>query len=198
GRTPIMAAFWTGQEAVVETLLAYRPFINLNGPTGSYERNTALSAAAGRGDVESVKLLIAAGAHDINSNENSGNKTALHQALCHGYSAIARLLIEEAGSDVSAITEDGYTCLHHVRDVETCRLLLRLGAGDEGRINGQTSRYGQTALHRTSDGEIARALLEAGADMGIRNADGETAFFSAVQVWKSKVVKVMLTFGKVR
>jgi ankyrin repeat protein/tetratricopeptide (TPR) repeat protein len=244
GRTPIMAACWAGQEAVVATLLAHRPSIDLaardrsqcsaliqavdthsgscptkynpntfrilkllldtgrvdvnyirpNAP--SYDPDTALAAAAGRGDVESVKLLLAAGAQDANRTEGSGHKTALLRALSNKQSAIARLLIERAGSDVCVTTEEGFTSLHLVRDAETCRLLLQLGAGDGGRINALTSKHGRTALHHTSDGEVARTLLEAGANTGIRDAEGETALFSAVRGRNSEVVKVLLAFGK--
>lgn len=161
-----------------------------------YDPDTALAAAAGRGDVESVKLLLAAGAQDANRTEGSGHETALLRAVRNKQSATAQLLIERAGSDVCATTEEGFTSLHLVRDAETCRLLLRLGAGDEGRIDALTSKQGRTALHHTTDGAVARALLEAGINTGIRDAEGETALFSAVRGWKNEVVKVLLAFGK--
>jgi ankyrin repeat protein/tetratricopeptide (TPR) repeat protein len=168
----------------------------VNSNAQSYDPDTALAAAARRGDIESVKLLIAAGAQDTNRAENSVHQTALLWALGENQSAIARLLIEEAGSDVCVTTERGYTSLHLVRDADTCRLLLQLGAGDGGRIDATTSEHGRTALHQTSDGEVARVLLEAGANTATRDANGETALFSAVEVWKHDVVKALLAFGK--
>jgi ankyrin repeat protein/tetratricopeptide (TPR) repeat protein len=183
---------------VVKLLLATgRVDINFAKPdTPSYDPDTALAAAAGRGDLESVKLLLDAGARDANRTEGEGRETALLRALRRKQGAIARLLIERAGSDVRATAERGLTSLHLVRDAETCRLLLQLGAGDGGRINAVASEQGLTALHLASDGGVARTLLEAGADAGIRDVEGKTALLCAVKAWKSEVVEVLLGFGK--
>jgi hypothetical protein len=90
---------------------------------------TALHYAAHRGDMPTVRGLIAHGA-DVNSGNDKG-ATPLHVAALKGFEPVARLLLESR-ADVMAEDEDGWTPLHmnlpgRGRDY-VARVLLENGA----------------------------------------------------------------------
>jgi ankyrin repeat protein len=89
--------------------------------------NTALMFAARVGDLESARLLVAAGAN-VN-DEDAWGVSATTLAAFSGYGEIARLLLEK-GADPSA-GKAGFTALHCAimrRDEATVAALLQRGA----------------------------------------------------------------------
>ncbi len=157
--------------------------------------NTALLFAAQSGDVESAKLLIAAGAN-AKDTEADGN-SALVLAAFNGNGPVARLLLE-AGADPNA-NGAGYTALHTAAlrgDLETVKALLAKGANPNARLTkgSPVRRFGsQWALPVTMSGatplfvaaaylevDIVKALIDAGANptLGIENG-GTTPLLAA-------------------
>ena len=69
-----------------------------------------LIAAAGKGDLEAVKALLAAGTVDLEARHSNTCITALMQAGEHGHAEVAGLLLA-AGADVGAKGKNGDTAL---------------------------------------------------------------------------------------
>lgn len=148
---------------------------------------TALIAAAERGHLAVVRLLLKHGA-DVNARNNS-HDTGLRLAARGGHTEIVRLLLE-SGADVNArnplisaafnghveiarllishkaqlnpVTSSGQTPLHWAATlghVELVRLLIRHNAD----VNARTKAWSiETPLDRARDPEIIRLLRAAG------------------------------------
>jgi uncharacterized protein len=156
--------------------------------------STPLLFAARNGDVESARLLLAAGAR-INDALPDG-MTALTLAARSGQTAIARFLID-AGADIND-ARFGYTALHAavlMGDIEVVRALLAHGANpnipltkaEPIRRGGQdislpVGYLGATPLlmaAKFADVDMLRALLDAGADPAIPLKSGTTPLLAA-------------------
>jgi ankyrin repeat protein len=90
--------------------------------------NTALplALAANSGCVESIKLLLAAGA-DVN-RRTKYTVTPLHTATHNNHLECMKLLLQH-GADVNAVVNNGVTPLHWAgNDVERTKLLVEAGA----------------------------------------------------------------------
>jgi len=137
---------------------------------------TPLRAAAGRGDLPLVELLLARGAA-VNAADAFG-RTPLMSSYRE---AVAALLLAR-GADVRAVASGGFTALHlAARGAEAAavaRLLLAAGAFPDA-----VDDDGETPLMRaanTVDGEEAvQVLLEAGADAAVVSRRGVTALMYA-------------------
>ena len=95
---------------------------------GIPELENRLLGAAGEGDTECVRTLLAAGA-DINEVDENG-RTALMMASDYGHAPVVRLLIE-AGADLEKADKGGDTALEiacRERSFDCIHLLLEAGA----------------------------------------------------------------------
>jgi ankyrin repeat protein len=157
---------------------------------------TPLLFAARQGDVESGRILLAAGA-SANDRAATG-ATALVVAAHSGHRAFAELLLEK-GADPGA-ADAGYSALHAAvlrGDEVLVKALLARGANPNAPlVKGTPSRYyskdwafNATALAGTTplwqaarygDVPIMRALAAAGADPKFKSADGATILIAAV------------------
>jgi len=154
--------------------------------------------AAQQGDLESGKLLLAAGS-DMNDRTSVGD-TALMLAIHNDRTAFAAFLLDK-GADPNA-TGMGYTALHLAaarRNLEIVKALLARGANPnvqltrgepftEGSANldqlpeyllGATPFLLASALQQT---EIMRALVVAGADPKLSMQDGTTPLMAAMGI----------------
>jgi cell wall assembly regulator SMI1/ankyrin repeat protein len=145
---------------------------------------TALGRAAALGDIESVKVLLRAGA-DVNK-AYLGTFSPLHAAASgetEEHVAVVRALIE-AGADVEG-GDSPTTPLMWARLPETVGVLLAAGAD----VNAV--RWGGTALHWAIDcnqPEIVSLLLEQGADPMLRSPpDADEPNLTALEL--AKVLK---------
>jgi ankyrin repeat protein len=128
---------------------------------------TPLMLAVDTYDLESVRVLIAAGA-DVNAKTTSNRKTALHGAV--GYEFMKTLI--QHGADVNAQTSVGGTplmCAASTGEVDRCKLLVDHGANVNIR-----SRDGYTALDLAfgpyeSNDEVVEYLKSKGAISGLTN-----------------------------
>jgi ankyrin repeat protein len=156
--------------------------------------STPVLFAARAGDVESAKLLLAAGA-DVNDKLSDG-ATALVVAAHSGHGALAALLLDK-GADPNA-ADVGYTALHAAidrSDVGLVKALLAHGANPNLRITKasparrdsndfqlRSKLIGATAYLLAAkfvEVDIMRALAAAGADQQLTMPDGTTALMLA-------------------
>ncbi len=156
--------------------------------------STPLLFAARVGDVESARLLLAAGA-DVNDSQSDG-ASALVVAAHSGHAAVGALLLDK-GADPNAAAV-GYTALHAAIDrsnLELVKALLAHGANPNLRITkGSPARrdsndfqlrsklIGSTAYLLAAkfvEVEIMRALAAGGADQQLTMPDGTTALMLA-------------------
>ena len=152
--------------------------------------NTPLHSAALKGNIEQVKIFLAAGA-DVNFR-NSREKTPLMCAAERGLYVCVDALIN-AGADVNASDYDGNTILMRAIKNEwiECALLLVQAGAD---VNLQ-NRYHTSAIEVASqqeDVESIRMLIEAGADMKV---SGTFALQYAAQNLNYICMKVLIESG---
>ena len=145
---------------------------------------TAVMAAAMNGQLEALRLLLAApgGEAAVNLQDPASGTTALAEAASSGCTAEARLLLQH-GADPNLAGDDGNSPL----------IAAAMASGDAGRgvaallldaeaeIDHQ-SEEGATALMmacNNSNVEVARLLLERGANKDLRMNGGYDAKFIA-------------------
>jgi ankyrin repeat protein/tRNA(Arg) A34 adenosine deaminase TadA len=139
---------------------------------------SSLIEAAGQGNLNEVRRLLAAGA-DVRARDSSG-RTALLAATQGNHEAVARALID-AGADVNAQDSqlDSPYLLAGARGYLGI-LRLTLGAGADLK---STNRYGGTALIPAchyGHVETVRELLKTSIDVNHVNRLGWTALLEAV------------------
>lgn len=131
---------------------------------------TPLLLAAGRGQTQTVELLIRAGAN-VNAMPQGCYATALQVAASAGHRGTLQVLLEADG-DVNAPAKDleGKTALQGAikcGHVHIVHLLVDANAD----VNAEASQYGATALQYAAAGgqlQVVQLLLGAGADVNAR------------------------------
>ena len=128
---------------------------------------TGLHWAAHHGDVEVLRLLLAAGA-GVEARTRLGDHTPLHVASRSAQAAAVRELLA-AGADANAVTTTGATPLHFAAtsgSAGAVAALLDHGADADARepVWGQTPLMFAAAAARA---EVLAVLLERGADPGV-------------------------------
>lgn len=150
---------------------------------------TPCHLAAQNGDVDVLRLLIAAGA---SLAPRSGSFTPLHYAAMHSKAEAVAFLIE-AGADVSARDSRLFTPLHAARDADCVRVLLDAGA-DLDAVDAK----GRTACAVAADSNAASAVMEhivAGANLDVVDADGNSLCHLAALMGGVDSLKWLLSSG---
>jgi ankyrin repeat protein len=157
---------------------------------------TPLMFSARSGDIETAKLLLAAGA---NVNEPTGSGTSPLVVAAHsGFGKFGAFLLDH-GADPN-LAAGGYTALHAAilrSDLDLVKALLAHGADPNALIKTATpvgrssddyaltlSLIGATPLWQAAsynDLEIMRALMAGGANPRVTTPDGKTALAVAMQ-----------------
>jgi ankyrin repeat protein len=169
---------------------------------------TALILAARENDIESAKLLVAAGA-DVNQTSNS-NWTPLLIATNNRNYQLGKFLVER-GADVNKANSTDFTPLYLATDnrnieggdypvpkpdmdhLEFIKVLLDHGADPNARVNGNTEtrtiftmqwffEAGATAFIRAAqsgDTALMKLLLARGADPKLMTKNGDNALTAA-------------------
>ena len=129
---------------------------------------TALHWAATHGDVDEVRMLIAAGAR-LDATTRNGSYSPLQLAARAGNAPVVKALLD-AGANVNAATSSGgATALHFAAaqgDIEVIRALLNRFAA----VNARESAFGQTPLMWAAANDRVPAielLIARGADVNL-------------------------------
>ena len=150
-------------------------------PPSAAERGayTGLFAAAGQGEVDVIRRLLASG-ENVEARDGHG-RTPLHVAA-YAKQREAMRTLAAAGADPNALEHDRYdvvTIAAVADDVPTLEIALAIG----GRATNITSRYDGTALiaaaHLGHDA-VVRTLVRAGAPLDHVNNLGWTAVIESI------------------
>lgn len=149
-----------GDRAAVVSLL--KQGVDIDGAQG--DGSTALHWAAFNDDLETAKILIAAGAN-VKVTTRDGAITPLFMAATNGNAAIIEALLK-AGAGANSVKANGTTALMLAAssgNPEAVKILLDHGAGVNAResVHGQTALMFAAALNRDA---AIRVLLAHGAD----------------------------------
>jgi ankyrin repeat protein len=167
--------------AMIELLLANGADVHIRAADNS---RTALDAAAIKGHLKTVKLLVAAGC-DVNSADSSG-MTSLHLALERHHSEVVQLLLEHGATAVinnvlpvrcplsNTCLCAGLTALMMRATVDTVKLLLAAGADvDVTTVTGDTCLH--LAVRHKLPAPVICLLVKADVDLHAVNNAGRTA-----------------------
>jgi len=197
GQTALMWAVAQKHSDVVKVLLAHRADVHARSDSWSqveavsphgaleynrsipYGKNTPLMFAARSGDLDSAKLLVAAGAN-VN-DEDAWGISVLALATHSGFNTLVEFLLDK-GADPNT-SSAGFTALHEAimrRDEALVRMLLARGADPQARLQAWTPTRRQSSdLHfepelvgatpywlaaRYALPNVMRRLVELGAD----------------------------------
>ncbi|MFY9622676.1 MAG: ankyrin repeat domain-containing protein [Pyrinomonadaceae bacterium] len=157
-------------------------------PASRIPPETVLMDAATKGDVTTVRTLLAKGA-DINANDKSYAGTALIKAAIGGHLAVVQLLLAK-GANTEAKGGGGQTALIDAASgghIAVVQALLAKGA-DVDAVNGRALREAALFGHLP----VVEALLAKGADV---NAGDETALIAAADRGHLAIVQALLAKG---
>ncbi len=156
-----------------------------------------LLRAAGAGELDPVRRLIATGA-DVNAANEIGY-TPLMSAARSYRTAVVRLLLEQ-GANPNAVCSDGITALHAAvgetpslseAQVECVRYLVEAGADVDARTNaGLTPLMNAVWFGCT---QSVAELLAAGASLLTRDHQGRTAEDLAKARKREEILKLIAT-----
>jgi tetratricopeptide (TPR) repeat protein len=165
---------------------ARQAILRLTPPSSLYD-------AAVKGDIETAKRLIAAGAEISASGDSFGN-TPLDVAANRDNAALVELLIGH-GADVRG-GPDPQTALHNAAFYgcpAAARVLLRHGADPKAR-----GERGHTPLHlaaRKGHTDIAKLLLEHRSDINARDTEGKTPLTYALDASQTAMADFLRARG---
>ncbi|KAF0929365.1 hypothetical protein E2562_021393 [Oryza meyeriana var. granulata] len=182
-----------------------------------FRGSTVLHAAAGRGQLEVVKYLMAT--FDIvDSTDNQGN-TALHVAAYRGHLPVVEALVAASPSTLSAVNRAGDTFLHSAiagfrtpgfrrldRQMELMRHLIRERTADIQKIINLRNDAGLTVLHMAVVGCVHPDLVELlmstpSIDLNAEDANGMTPLALLKQQLRSstsdKLIRQIVSAGGV-
>jgi len=173
GQTPLHSASQSrnpSAAAIVDALIAARGNLAAKDDKG----NTPLHAAAARGELTTVEMLLR---HGANSRaQNKEGRQPAHLAAVRGSASILTVLIQgESTTDVVGGADTGKrTPLHHAVEsghISACQALLQARASVDA-----TDKFGNTGLHvatRRLDEQTVQLLLAARADFDSANLQEE-------------------------
>jgi ankyrin repeat protein len=166
--------------------------------------------AAGKGDLEKVKILVSKDPKLMEAKTSRKGFTPLHYAAWEGQKEVAEFLVAN-GVDVDIKSKGGITPLHHAK-YELAKFLIDKGA--DVNVNSKLDDYtplhfasmdgrkkvvelliekgakvnfindlGSTPLHMAADKAVAEILLKNGAEVNAKDRWGRTPLHS-VAMWK--------------
>ena len=155
--------------------------------------------AAQDGNVETVKMLLAAGV-DVNARDKYYKQTALYEAVVSGSPETVFALLS-AGADVNARPDENFNfgetplIAASTKNAEIVKLLI-----DEGADVNIKNSQGQTALMmaafwHTNNIDIVKMLLDNGADVNAKDNQDKTALDYAKKEKHTKIANLLKQYG---
>jgi len=195
--SPLLSASIEGHSNMVLLLIKNGADVNAR---YEFERwSTSLHAAAGRGHLGVVNVLLEEGAEL--ALKNPMGETALHVAVTAGNRDVVRSLLQN-GADVNAKMEVNLTPLHlaaHFGQLEVAKLLLDEGAEVNARgcfLGWYSGTSMLTPLHLAGEYlELTKVLLDRGAEVGAKDKADRTVLHWAAARGRHKVVRILLERG---
>jgi len=194
GRTLLQLAQEKGHTEIIELLKRHGAKEDAAGIPEESQPTKSLHQAAGDGDLEQVKWLIAGGA-DVNA-EDEERQTPLHLAAEHGYTDVARALIAN-GADVNAEEFEWHDTPLHVAAEKGHKDTVELLTAEGGNVNTKNQR-GWTPLHYASSfgqKEVAELLIAKGADVNAKDKYGWTPLHKATEGSHRNVGELLIANG---
>jgi ankyrin repeat protein len=167
---------------------------------GPYGAQTYLSSASYYLSIESIRLLITAGA-DVNGPDVRGLTPLMSAAEKMSVALIKMLLEAGARYSINAKDNEGRTALMLAAErghVETIKTLLEAGAAINAKDNmGKTAlMYTQGYMYSSSSSlDAGKCLIAAGASINDVNAKRQTPLMLAAQRNYLEEVKILLEAG---
>ena len=161
---------------------------------GRFLRAAPIHDAAGIGDVEKVRDLLATDPTLVDGKTSDG-VTPLLLAAQNGRLEVVRLLLEK-GAAVDARSNEGATPLIHAATkgrLEVVRLLLEKGAAVNAKGNDGLTPL--IAAARKGHLEVVRLLLEKDAAVDAKDSNGLTPLMVAARDRNLEMVKLLLEKG---
>jgi ankyrin repeat protein len=190
GRTPLMQAAFSRQEAVFKYLVEKGADVNLSNKEGFGPLHfTTLFGAR-----ELVELLISKGAQ-INSNTNVIGVTPLHLAASRGHKDVVELLISK-GALLNVKDRRGNTpllssVLGNHKDI--VKLLLAKGASINEKDQIGSTPLLLAALNGQKD--MVEFLISKGANINAQNSRGSTPVSVAAREGHQEIVDLLIARG---
>jgi len=150
--------------------------------------------AAGQGDLEKVKTLLAKDPKLLNLKDKEG-RTPLHWASRGVHEEIVKLLAAN-GADIDARDNNGVMPLHSLAyrgHSKLVKLLAAKGADVNARFNN-----GNTPLHLAAGAghnECTATLVSLGAKLNVKNNEGWTPLYWAKYEGHEQVVELLIAKG---
>ncbi len=195
GYTPLSMAFVRDRSDMIQLLLQ-------SGARPEALKESMLTSAAKRGDLQEVASIIAAGT-SVDARNTIG-ATPLSEAVCSGQLAMVHYLLR-AGANVNLPTGDGYLplMLASIRQNPMIfHALLNSGADVNAKSNKPTALMGAVEQGRK---EFVQPLIAAGADLNVRDEYGYSALVYAIKPLgynsylnsqtQTEIVKMLLEAG---
>lgn len=186
----LIQALKDSNRGAVKSLLEHHASPNARETNGT----TALEWAVGRNDLETVQLLIGAGA-DVKAVNRYGVSPLLIACNNAGVAVVEALL--KAGADPNSAMPEGETALMtaaRIGNVDVIRALYRAGAN----VNARESWHNQSAMMWAAAGNFPaeiETLKELGADPNGRSDGGFTPLLFAVREGSLESVQTLLKLG---
>lgn len=202
---PLALAIEMGRSDIVKLLLKHKADVHVDwGRTLLRTPRTPLDLAAYRGDIETARVLIAAGA---NIEDDDGlDQGPLVWAAWSGNTDLIGLLLK-LGADPNRRPTDTDTVMGTPlrgaimgRNVAAVKALLAGGADPNLVVNVVLDTPLHVATSVTANYEIAQTLIKAGARADVPNRLKRTPLHNVLQMWEWKpeqtqIVKLLLSNG---
>ncbi len=156
---------------------------------------TTIHDAAVKGDLATVKRLLAQDPALLEAEKPPNKKTALHYAAQNGRRDVVEFLLD-SGAQVNRPNIAGETALHYAVGLESpdvVNLLLARGADVKAKTDaGMTPLRGATAWGRLG---AMRALLDKGADARETTPSGQTLLHMSALIGPPEAIGLLVTRG---